>query len=428
VTALGALRRLDARTGARRFGWGFADQGLSSATSLVLTLLAARAVGPHGLGVVTIGWTGYLVVVGLHRAALTRPLVAVSTAVPESERMETRRRGLTVTIVAALVATAAFLAGGLVLPSELGEALLLFAPWIGVTLLQDYWRAVLFRDGREAAAAANDAVWLVVTVAAAVPAAAAGGSGAVVAAWGAGALAGAIVGLAQVRGAPLSLRLSLSWWRRAIWPFSRWLTLEGVIYSGGSALAIVILTSSAGPAAVGGLRAANSVFAPLTFVTPAVVLPGLPAMARAVERSSRDAIALSARLSSLVLAIAAAYVLFMGTAGSRLIPLVFGASFDRYRELAFPIGVSQAFVAVGIGFTMFLTARTKGPQLFAARVIESTAVVAFVALLTPSFGVLGAAWAYAAGAAIGALTLVWLAFRDHRGAWSREQAVGVRSP
>ena len=38
------------------FAWGLTDQALSSATTLLFTLIAARSLGPSGLGTVTLGF------------------------------------------------------------------------------------------------------------------------------------------------------------------------------------------------------------------------------------------------------------------------------------------------------------------------------------------------------------------------------------
>ena len=54
--------------GARYFSWGFISQGFSSATNLGLSVLAARALGSGGLGVVAIAFSTYLMALGFGRA------------------------------------------------------------------------------------------------------------------------------------------------------------------------------------------------------------------------------------------------------------------------------------------------------------------------------------------------------------------------
>ena len=62
----------------RTFAWGFVAQSLSSATSLSLTLMSGRLLGPGGLGVIFIGFSSYLVVLGLLRALVVDPMIASS--------------------------------------------------------------------------------------------------------------------------------------------------------------------------------------------------------------------------------------------------------------------------------------------------------------------------------------------------------------
>jgi O-antigen/teichoic acid export membrane protein len=395
------------------FGWGFVDQGISSATTLALTVVGGRAAGPSGLGVVVIGWTAYLLVLLFLRALVTRPLVARSASADRAEQREAGRQGLTATLGLGGAVTVAFLLLGLALPGAIGRGLLLFAPWVGIALVQEYWRTLLFRDGRGRAAVATEATWLLVLGALAVPAWALGSEAAVAAAWGCGAAVAALLGLVFTRVAPAPLSAAWAWWREA-WPFSRWLGLETVYYAAGSAAVAVVLNVVIGPAAIGGLRAAQSLFAPLSLLTPAITLPGLPAMGRALARSSNAAFSLARRLSLAVTGLTAIYVIFMVLVGPTLMPLVFGASFDAYTELAVPIGLWQVIGAAGAGFTLLLTAWQRGRELFLARVLESTGIVALVTVLAARFGLQGAAWAYVGGAALGTAALIAFTVRSHR--------------
>jgi O-antigen/teichoic acid export membrane protein len=407
------VRRPVLRRDWQGFGWGFVDQTLSSAITLALTILGGRAAGPAGLGVIVIGWTAYLLLLLFQRALVTRPLVSRSAAADRSERLEEGRRGLTATLGLAAAATGAFLVLGAAVPGSIGRGLLIFAPWVGIALVQEYWRALLFRDGRGNAAVVNEATWLLLLGALAVPAWLLESDAAVVAAWGCGAAAAALLGFLQARIAPAPVANAVAWWREA-WPFSRWLGLESVYYAAGSAAVALVLNAVIGPAAIGGLRAAQSLFAPLSLLTPAITLPGLPAMAKALVRSPTAAFSLARRLSLAVMALTAVYVVFMVTVGSALMPLIFGGSFEQYRELALPIGLWQEIGAAGAGFTLLLTAWQRGKELFVARVVESTAIVVLLAVLAARFGLQGAAWAYVGGAALGAAGLIGFALRAYR--------------
>ncbi len=95
----------------------------------------------------------------------------------------------------------------------------------------------------------------------------------VAASWGFGALVGALLGFAQTRVRPLSLRRSWDTWRGYGWRFGRWLAAETIAYSAGMQAAVFIIAGLLGTAAIGGLRAVQTVFGPITLLAPAVRFP-----------------------------------------------------------------------------------------------------------------------------------------------------------
>ena len=120
--------------------------------------------------------------------------------------------GVTATVVVLLL--------GLVVSGFGRTVLLLIAPWLVVLLLQDFWRNLLFREGRAAAAAANDGIWFA-CMAAAVPLALNFKTEwAVISVWGLGALAGAVIGFLQARVLPFPRAAAFAWWHREGWPFA----------------------------------------------------------------------------------------------------------------------------------------------------------------------------------------------------------------
>ena len=371
-------------------------------------------VGPGGLGVVVLGFAGYLLLLGFQRALLTTPLVSSSAALESAGRLLAIRRGLTIGLVGALGATLVLLLLGLTVPGNAGRGFLIFAPWLLPALVQDFWRAVLFQERRAKAAAMNDALWLVTMVLTAPIAWLVGTDWAVVACWGLGASAAALLGFAWTRLRPARLRSAFSWWRTRLWSFGRWLGAEGVVYAFTSTATVFLLNALLGAESVGGLSAAQSLFAPLSLILPAIALPGLPEMARMLAVSPRAAIALAGRLSALVTALAALYVGTMVLSGGRLIPLVFGVDFDPYASLAMPLGTWQIVVGLGAGFGLFLTAQERGRDLLAVRIMGSVASMVCVVLLAWKSGLTGAAWGFSVGAATATALSIGLAFRSYR--------------
>jgi O-antigen/teichoic acid export membrane protein len=389
---------------------GFIDQAFSSATNFGLSLVAGRLLGPSGLGEVFLGFSVYLVGLGLQRRLLTEPLVA-STAGGEAEQLRvTTGMSLTVSIVAGVGATALVLAAGLVLPGLPGEGLLLIAPWLVPLLLQDVIRSVLFRDSRPGAAAANDCVWFIVMALAVVPAWRIGTAEGIMACWAFGALAACVVGLVQVAAPFRSPGAALRWWRRDALPFGKWNAGAAIVSQVGSNGGVFILSVILGAASLGGLRAAQSVFAPLTLVIPAISLPGLPIVARAVSRDLRWARNLSIRLSVIAFAATFAYVTLIALGGWRLLPFLFGESFARFTDLIWPIAVAQLVTSAGVGLLLLLRAERRGRDLLVNRAITAAASVALIAILALRYGLLGAAWGTAGASLISLILLVYVTF------------------
>jgi O-antigen/teichoic acid export membrane protein len=406
----------------RPFGWGLVDQALSSATTLLLTVAGARAVGPDGLGVVVVGWTAYLAVLGLQRALVTRTLVAVSSTAAIDVGLASARRALTLSLALGAASATVFAGLGASLSGAVAEGLLCFAPWVGPALVQDFWRSLLFRDGRAAAAASNEVAWFVITAVAFVPALLIGSKAAVAAAWGAGACAGVLLGFVQTHLGPAALGSAWEWWRREAWELSRWLGSETVLYWVVATATTIALTNVLGPSAIGGLRAAQSIFAPLSLLGPAIALPGLPAVARAVARSPGEGLRLATMLSAAAAALTGLYVAVAVSAGGWLMPLVFGNSFRQYRHLALPIGTWQLAGATASGFALLLTARRQGAALLLVRVVESVSIFVLATTAAARFGLRGAAWGYAVGAAGG---LAVLLFSTVRGRADAAPSVGA---
>jgi len=306
------------------------------------------------------------------------------------------------------------LAFGLLLPGTGGAAFLLVAPWLVGSLLQDFWRNLLFRDRRPSAAAANDGVWLLVMVVTLPVAWIFRSEWAVMAVWGLGACGGAVLGFMQTRTAPSPIRDAWRWWRKEAWPFGRWNAAAEVVLNFGSNAAAFALAGIVGTRALGGFRAVVSLFAPLSLIGPAISLPGLPAVARAYAVSFRRARALATQLSGIAVAASLVFFTALLLGGWRLLPLLFGTSFKPYRDLVPAIAVSQVFSAVGVGFPLLLKAQQRGPFLLLSRLAVTIVGLGIVVASAAEYGLIGAAWGTAVVALISSLTLVWGVLRVPR--------------
>ena len=125
--------------------------------------VAARALGPAGLGTVALGYAAFLIVLGLERSLIVNPLLArvsASSTTPE----QALRAALSVTLATGCVAAFVAFSVGLLTTGPLARGLLVFAPWMVPALLQALLRAWLYREKRGRTAAVSNAVWLVVLI------------------------------------------------------------------------------------------------------------------------------------------------------------------------------------------------------------------------------------------------------------------------
>jgi O-antigen/teichoic acid export membrane protein len=408
-------------------GWGVLDQGLSSATNFALTLLAGRLLGPRGLGIVVVAFSVYLLALTLQRALVNDPLVVASAHLAEQERHRAVRSAVTLVLGAGVIFSGVILAIAALLPPAGASGLRLIAPWIVPALLQDLWRSVLFRDRRGAAAALNDGLWAVGIVVALPVAIATKQEWAVMGAWGFGAALGAIAGFIQARGRPEHPGHAWHWWRTVVWPFGRWLGLESVLLSVQSQAVVFLLGWLLGTGGLGGLRAAEAIFAPMTLLGPALDLPGLPAVSRALAESAAAARRRAVQISGMALTVVAAYLLVVGLWRREVLTIVFGAAFASFGRLVVPIGVGQLLYAGAIGFSLLLKAERRGRALVGSRILSSVSSLLLLLYLGSRYGVMGASWGLALGTGLGWVSVTVLALR-HRGVASEGDTTAGHEP
>lgn len=406
--------------------WSVIDQGLSSGSNFCFTVIAARELGPGGLGAVIVGLMLFQTTVGFQRALVTDPLVA------RWPRLGAARRrwaaGSAVTLVAGLASLSAINACvvGSVAGGGFGHVLFMMAPWLPAAVLQDYWRVALFRDGRVRAAALNDGVWLLTMAAVAPAVLPSRGVTATVAVWGSGALISAAVGAFQVGFRPVGVRSALRWWKKDAADLGRWLGLDSIVYIVGTYATTFALAALLGGTSYGGLRAVQSLFSPLTLLLPAVGLAGLPAISRALLDSDAAARALTLRVSAAVCACTSVYVALL-VIRPDIVALAFGDRFAGFRAIVIPVGLSQVAAAVASGAPVLLKAQGRGRALAVAR--GTAAAVAIICAIGPALtqSLLAVAWGSFASATLSSLVLVVVALRRSQGSRGLSRTYGLVS-
>ncbi|HEY7926539.1 MAG TPA: hypothetical protein VIG86_03850 [Candidatus Dormibacteraeota bacterium] len=375
-------------------------------------MIAGRITGPGGLGVVYLGFSAYLVALTMQRALVTDPLIVSSARHTPQERVADTRAALAMVLSGAAMWTALLLVLGLTLPASVGAGLLLFVPWLIGALVQDFWRALLFRDGRGAAAAVNDGAWAAAMAVSLPLLLVVHSSWMVVLTWGIGALVGALLGFAQTGLRPAALTASLRWWRKSAWPLARWLGPEaGLVILQGQVI-VFALVAVLGTVDVGGLRAVQAVFAPMTLLAQAISLPGLPMLTAMAASSRRLARIWAMRLSAIGVSLVFAYLALLLILPRHLIGAVFGSAFDRFDSLVAPVGVMQLLAAWALGMSLLVKAEGRVGWLLLSRLIAATVTVVLTITLAVTSGLTAAAWGLTLGVVTGAISITLIAFRS----------------
>ncbi len=387
--------------------WGLIDQVLSSATNFGLALLAGRSLGPGGLGAISVGFSVYLLVLGFQRGLVSEPIVVASANMPTRARTEAAGSALAIVLIGAPLAALATAGMGLAIGGEIGRALALFAVWLVPALVQDFWRAILFRDQRGEAAAANDGVWALCMLLAAIGLWSFRSDWSIVAAWGVGALAAALLGFAQTNIRPYRPTFAWRTWFRSSWPLGRWLGLDVIALNVGIQGAVFLLSAIVSTQDLGGLRATQTIFAPLSLIGPALALPGLPAMKLELDVSERSARNLAFKLSSLITGLTVLYFSIVSPAGSWLLQTFFGEAFRPFSSLVIPVGLGQVLWAWAVGMILLLKVTGRGRSIFVSRIIGSAGGLLCTWILALRFGVIGGAWGMVVAPAAWAVCTTW---------------------
>jgi O-antigen/teichoic acid export membrane protein len=395
----------------RGFGWGLVAQVFSSATNFGFALLAGRLLGPGGLGLLFIGFSGYFLVLALQRATVTQPLIVHSATLPAVDRLQLAGSGITVIALTGAAAGCLFGLLGLGVGGHAGRGLLLFAPWLIPSLLQEYWKAILFQEGKALAGATSDVVRFGAMCTAALLVLVRHADYMIAASWGLGACAGLVIALVGLRTLPKPPREALRLWGGKAWALGRWLGVREVLFQTGTYSTVLVLASVLGTADLGGLRAAQALFSPFSLIDAAFVLPGLPAISRALRVSRHTAWQLAVRISGAALLLAAGYLVVMTFAGPWLLTSLFGHSFAPFDSLIWPVAVAQLLGSASLAFPMLLMAERRGIESALAAAVGSAATFGCAALLAVGYGVTGAAWGWTAGTAVIAATFVLIAMR-----------------
>jgi O-antigen/teichoic acid export membrane protein len=388
--------------------WTFADQALSSLTNAALAIVVARTVSKGDFGAFALALLTFSFIVGLVRAFVGDPFVVRFSAATEGER----RRGtahasgaaLSLGFLAALICllVAALIGGEAALSFT---ALALSLPGL---MLQDTWRHMFFAAGRPAAATVNDLVWTVLQFGL-LGVLLAGGNHSIfliTLAWGVSAMVAAGVGLFQTGIVPSPLA-TFSWLRETR-DIGVKLGLGFTFNMGAINLVTYVIGGIVGLAAVGALRAAQTVLGPLNLLFAgfnAFVLPVLSRAAVAGERLLRTAVLGSAALGGVATVWVAILVLLPRDAGVMLL----GDSWDGAHRVMLPSGLVLMAGALVLGASNSLVALSRADLMLRVTSVQAPLMLILGVLGAWQGGVVTAAYGLVIAQTVG-LVLCWYLF------------------
>jgi O-antigen/teichoic acid export membrane protein len=382
-----------------------ADQGVSSLSNVVVTIIVARSVTGAAFGAFAAATIGYALTIGIARAFVGEPLLSLYSHVAADDRRRRVPDMLGAAIVVSLLCGAAVALVGAVLSGPTGPALVALGVTMPLLIVQDFWRYAFIVDRPEMALAV-DLAWLAGVLVVLPFAPDGAGPTWYVLAWGLTSGAGAVLGclVGGLTGPPHLGRWLVDHRGTGVRFFGEFLTGSAV-----SQLVLACVGAIAGLGVLGAVRASQVFYGPLNTVHAGIYLVVVPEGAQARDRPGhlrKIMVIASLGVATVSVALMAVGLLLPDSWGTAL----FGATWPDAQELMLPMCV--AMVVGGLATGGYAGIRSLGAVKESLRARLQAAVPQFV---FPVAGVaLAAGWGYAAGFAVAQAamaTVWWLAFR-----------------
>lgn len=364
------------------------DQGAYSLGSLVLVVACARSVGQSEFGRFGLALTLYYLIQGLARCIANDPW----TLNPAAREGLTPATPVTSSVLVGLVGGLAIATSGALL-TDSRSFWVTVGCCLPVLLAQDAARLVFIGMGHPRRALTSDICVLVALLVSMTSLQ----SAQQLFLWWSG---GAVIGVGTCGGVGFSavrLRSLLGYWIR-----NRRLTgaSVGEFATANTApqLTIYALAAYSPIAAVGALRAAQSLFGPANVLAYGAQLAFQPELVATARTDPRRGLKLATRVSWVL-----ALIALVGSVVLRLLPATLGRAllgdtWPQARELVFPVGISIAASGAGTGALLLLRARQRIATIFRIRVLFLVPAATAGAVGAAIGGVSVAAWTLAAAA------------------------------
>ena len=393
------------RKAARRFGWGVADQAISSLTNFLLAVVIARALGPTEFGAFNLAFTAYLVSMGVSRALTTEPLAVRFSTCSEREWRTGVTEATGTAAVVAFVSGAACLLVGALAEGPISDAFVPLGVVMPGLLLQDCWRLAFFPANKGKAAFTNDLIWGVVLFAALLVVVTRAENvlawGTFV--WGLSAGVAAAAGAFHSRALPRIAGVS-RWWRAQRDLASRFV-LQSVVYASAGQFVYWGIAAVAGLAAVGALRAGLILLGPLNMVFTGLALVAVPEGARMLLEGTTRLRRLCRDLSVFLGLIALGWGMVAFFLPSSIGTAVLGANWEAGHDVIVPLTVMMTSIGIATGPMTGLRALGAANSILQVGIVVAVLNLAGALVGTYLDGAFGAAcgmgFANAAGAFAG---------------------------
>jgi len=343
-----------------------ADQGVSSASNLLLSVAIASASSATQYGVFALLYAVYWVLLGAVRASALEPLL-----ITKYSGIQKLRPDLAALRLAVAVGTAAALLGlGLVLLGVLESAWVPLVLAFPILLAQDAFRYLCFLADRPKGALTLDGIWLAVTALGLVVVTVLGerGTTEVLIAWAGGAFVSVALGprLAHLRRGSYSFREVA----RHLRPLSAPLLGEYAVNASATQLVIFLIPVLSASSLLGAFKAAQVANGPLNVVFAATDVVVLPLVARATsEGSARGILRISLATSVVLGGLAAAYGAVLFLLPEQVGQALFGESWGDGAGLAVVVSAQMALIGLTHGAVLALRGSGRGRTTFLIRVL-----------------------------------------------------------
>ncbi|ATZ24369.1 hypothetical protein SLAV_12550 [Streptomyces lavendulae subsp. lavendulae] len=367
------------------------DQAASSATNILVLVLAARLSSASGFADFSMVYVTFSVLLGLNMAYVGQTVV-----LEKGGRLATVcRSSVLFTAAASAVAGLLLAVVGLALAGDAGRAFLALGLVLAPVLVQDGLRYCFSALRVPQRALAADSLRLLCVVAALAAQPAGASAGRLVLVWGLSALPALGLGLwllrPHVRGARADLRPYL---RRG--HLGQRFVVEFAVGNGSSQLAVLGLGAFATPLAVGALRGATTLFGPLNVLFNSANAFGPPVVGRASGK--RGVVRLTALMGAALAVLGAGWAAVLYALPDRLGRHLLGDTWAAAAALLPATGAQYA--VMGLGTCALLTLRVLNPKAtLSLQIVFSLLSVALLLGGYALWGVAGAAWGLALGSA-----------------------------